>query len=282
MNHIILSQEEEDPLDVEINIKYSGIDKCDYTLTVSFDHDEDLPIGNATTCSPMDIQIAPDGLPYLAFREFEYGFSDSVYRETGFASISLDYQACGHPPFGVFTTPHWDMHFYTDPTEDREKRTCDQPAGAPICIPLSVAQTTNSGRAFFNINTIWKQISGPASEPTGQPANMPKNFTCDMEAAIPASGIHCWDYATNPTAMTWVEPVLIMGSYDGNIAFWEPMAALSFVTGSEDTYYSDTVEYEGQTIGTLPKEYSISYEAATGRAAIVLKGERASCGEKVA
>ena len=53
-----------------------------------------------------------------------------------------------------------------------------------------------------------------------------------MEAAIPASGIHCWDYATNPIAANWEEPILIMGSYDGNIAFWEPMAlVILFVTG---------------------------------------------------
>ena len=143
---LIASQEEEDPLDVEIDIKYTGNDKCHYELTVSFHHDEDLPIGDLTTCNPGDIQIAPDGIPYLRFREFDYAFSDNIYRETGFASISLDYQACGHPPVGVFTIPHYDMHFYTDPTEVREKRTCAQPPDAPICFPSSSLQNTNSGR----------------------------------------------------------------------------------------------------------------------------------------
>mmetsp|Transcript_31763 Transcript_31763/g.57498 ORF Transcript_31763/g.57498 Transcript_31763/m.57498 type:complete len:312 (+) Transcript_31763:26-961(+) len=264
-------KKDKDPFNVEIDIKYSD---CNYELTFSFEHDRNLPLG-AENC--VEGAFAPDGLPYLAPREFSYKFSDEIYKETGFASHSLDYQACGHPPFGIFTTSHYDMHFYTDPIEVRAGRTCNQPLGAPICIPDTNAQTTESGKAFFNVATIWELSSNGTVLPN-IPANMPANFTCDIEAAVPASGTHCWDFLTNPNSVeSWVDPVLIMGTYDAKIAFWEPMAPLSFVTGVNDTYYSAEVNYQGQTIKTLPTEYSIEYDATTGRATIILNGVKSSC-----
>lgn len=256
------SGKQEDPFNVEFDIEY--ID-CDYKLTFSFEHNSDLPSGSQEKCSPGT--IAPDGLPYLAPREFPYKFSNKIYKETGFASLSLDWQACGHPPFGVFTIGHYDMHFYTDPIEVREKRTCDLVPQGPVCIPD--AQDTTSGRAFFNVATIL-----PTSSIL---ANMPEKFTCDLETALPVSGIHCWDFSKNPAPSSWADPVLVMGSYDATVAFFEPMVPLSFVTGHTDHYYSEQVDYQGQTIKTLPSEYSINYEANTGRATITLKGARSSC-----
>lgn len=155
----------EPPLyDVESEVEFEigdllGFGRDDYGLTLSFKHDENLPVpDDPAQCNPFapgGPALAPDGKPYLATREFNIPLSDEIYQATGFASIGLDYQACGHPPMDVFTKPHYDVHFYTDSKEVRDEWTCDQPMGAPICIPDSNNQTTASGRAFFNVSVIF-------------------------------------------------------------------------------------------------------------------------------
>eukprot|EP00571_Detonula_confervacea_P003579 CAMPEP_0172313474 /NCGR_PEP_ID=MMETSP1058-20130122/20258_1 /TAXON_ID=83371 /ORGANISM="Detonula confervacea, Strain CCMP 353" /LENGTH=329 /DNA_ID=CAMNT_0013027129 /DNA_START=161 /DNA_END=1150 /DNA_ORIENTATION=- len=257
-----------DRYNAEIGIQFSG---CDYELTFSFNHDESLPVPtNPEQCNPavQPSDIASDGLPYFAPRIAEYPFSNKIYEATGLASHSLDFNPCGHPPMGIFDGPHYDSHFYTKSATVREKWTCAQPPGAPICTPQ--VQETASGRAFFNIATIFGTDNALS--------NMPLKFECDVEAAVPKQGTHCWDFATNPDSVSdWSDPVLIMGSYDADIAFLEPMYPRSFVTGDTNNSYNANVVYEGQTIETLPKEYSIDYIASTGRTTIVLKGTRAAC-----
>ena len=62
----------------------------------------------------------------------------------------MDFQPCGHPPIGSFTKPHYDMHYYYDPVEIREKRTCDKYLETPVC-DFTEEQSTAAGRAFFNV-----------------------------------------------------------------------------------------------------------------------------------
>mmetsp|Transcript_43181 Transcript_43181/g.91855 ORF Transcript_43181/g.91855 Transcript_43181/m.91855 type:complete len:346 (-) Transcript_43181:185-1222(-) len=271
--------DQENNFDVDISMEVS--EDCDYELAVSFAHDADLPLGSKDKCDPANVQIAPeDGKPYLAFREFDHAFSDEIYEATGFASISLDWQACGHPPVNVFTVPHYDFHFYTDPAEIRAERTCDQPEGAPICIPDVKAQTTASGRAFFSVATVW-QLVDDVNSATNAPANMPPGFTCGLADAIPLSGTHCWDLSSQPADVaSWINPFLILGSYDSKIAFFEPMAPVSFVTGSGTNSHSEKLVYEGQTVHTLPHEWSMMYNSNTNRTTVTLKGKSGVCGEE--
>ncbi|KAL7540251.1 hypothetical protein ACHAXR_009973 [Thalassiosira sp. AJA248-18] len=267
------SSNDNDPFDVEIDIDYSGLSDCIYELTFSFKHNEDLPLPPSDAdCNPsaVPLSIAEDGLPYVASRPNYYPFSQSIYEETGFAGHSLDFESCGHPPVGAFTTSHYDCHFYRDHLEVRQTRTCAQPPGAPICITDVNEQTTASGKAFFNVATVYG---------SDVVANMPEEFTCDVNAIVPAMGLHCWDFGTNPDALSWEEPVLVMGSYDGTIAFFEPMAPLGFVTGDDSNSHMEEVEYQGQTVKTLPEKYSVDYDPGTGRTTIVFTGIRSSCEE---
>ena len=145
----------ESEVEFEIGDLLGSFGQDDYGLKLSFKHDENLPVPNdPDQCNPFapgGPALAPDDKPYLATREFNIPLSDEIYQATGFASIGLDYQACGHPPMNVFTKPHYDVHFYTDSKEVRDEWTCDQPMGAPIC-DSNDEQTTASGRAFFNVS----------------------------------------------------------------------------------------------------------------------------------
>lgn len=101
------------------------------------------------------------------------------------------------------------------------------------------------------------------------------SFKCDVEAAIPGQGIHCWDQVNQPASVNeWTAPVLIMGSYNGKIAFFEPMIPLPFVSDGSSNLYQESVDiYEGQTVDSLPTQWVVRYnENGDGRAVVTLFG----------
>ena len=187
----------------------------------------------------------------------------------------MDYNACGHPPVGVFTIPHYDFHSYIIDEDFRSAMTCDMdPSGAPVCdypdnpVGNTPYQTTASGRGMFVVS----QYLGE------DVANMPANFTCSWPDALPNMGLHCFDFDAVTNQDDWTEPTLIMGSYDGDIAFYEPMVPLSFMTGDVDKEYSQTgIEYMGHTKYSLPRDYSVSYSAETFRTTISFTGPALQC-----
>ena len=165
-----------------------------YALSVSWIHDAAL----------LDNIACPGTPPIPCYQDF----APDIIAATGLFGVSVDFQPCGHPPTGFYTT-HYDVHFYRDPVEVREQRICVQPSGAPYCNPI--AQTTPAGRAFFNVNYMLG---------TTEVANMPDNFECGVISGIPGSGIHCEDVASIPaTPGDWTVPAFVMGSYDGILLF---------------------------------------------------------------
>ena len=146
-------------------------------------------------CNPADVQIADDGMPFLAERNSYMPLSDDIRAATPFDHIAFDYQPCGHPPLGIFTKPHYDLHIYHVPVEAREHMTCDLLPGAPVCAFPADAQTSDSGKAFYD-----------------QIPTIAKNFAVGIDTAIPLSGIHYWNQDTQPaSAAEWTEPFFIMG-----------------------------------------------------------------------
>ena len=104
---------------------------------------------------------------------------------------------------------------------------------------------------------------------------MPAGFTVDSTAMVPLMGGHAWDFADQPNftaANPWVEPMWIMGPYDGGIVDYEPMFPLSFVTGDVDQLYEENLEYVGQTISELPNMYSVAYDGTSKEITITFKG----------
>ena len=122
-------------------------DECSYSLSLKMKHDPNLPLpSEASQCDPTIIPpaIAPDGLPYFAFRWAYQTVPDYIKRATGIDHISVDWNPCGHPPMNVFTVPHYDFHIYLVKPEYRSCMTCDTIPGAPACDPGG--QSTSSGK----------------------------------------------------------------------------------------------------------------------------------------
>lgn len=237
------------------------IENSDYIVEFSFKHDETLPIppNIAADCG----KLAPeDGFPYAAPRENYFKLPKSIRQATGFDHISLDWNPCGHPAFEYFGTPHYDLHVYRHSIEDRAERTCDVVPGTPACT-ISEQQPNAAGRKFFNVARDLLRES---------PADMPDNFTCGADSGVLFTGIHCYDSAQAVPVADWKEPILVMGNYDAEIAFWEPMFPKEFVMGDTNNHYEEDVEYVSQTLESLPYHYSMSYSKDTGFTTLIMTG----------
>lgn len=248
---------------------------CEFTVKLSFKHDETLPIPSdpATQCNPSIVppEIASDELPYFAFR-WNYGkVSEDIKKVTGIDHISIDWNPCGHPPLNIWAVPHYDVHIYLETPEFRTCMTCDKVHGAPICDPTPGSQTTASGLAFFNVSTF-----DDASGDKPIIRNMPAGFVNGIENCIPLMGGHSWDHKQEPSSgMEWVNPIWIMGPYNGGIIDYEPMIPMEFCTGEIDKSFSETLSYEDQTMKALPNMYTVAYNGTTGITTLTLEGSSA-------
>lgn len=130
--------------------------------------------------------------------------------------------------------------------------------------------------AFFNVSTI--SPDDPASiqrafDPDEQPKNMPAGFVVGMADMIPLMGGHAWNLDQNPpSSLEWVDPIWIMGPYNGGIIDYEPMIPMAFFMSEEDREFTELLSYEGQTIDSLPTSYTVSYDATTKIITVTLVG----------
>mmetsp|Transcript_60181 Transcript_60181/g.67334 ORF Transcript_60181/g.67334 Transcript_60181/m.67334 type:complete len:319 (+) Transcript_60181:16-972(+) len=255
----------------EYDVNMAIDDDCNYSLSMKMKHDVTLPLPSdpMTQCVPgPNLAIASeDDLPYLAFRWAYAKVPRNVKKATGIDHITIDFNSCGHPPVNVFTIPHYDFHIYLVDPEYRSCMTCDLADASPACDPN--AQSTLSGNGFLNVAKV---ESGPNA---GKIANMPDGFVVGHTDHIPLMGGHAWNPNTVPSP--WVDPIWIMGPYNGGIVDYEPMIPLSFLQGSEDHMYEETLTYVSQTISTLPTKYSAKYDGASGYLTLTLEGKSAVC-----
>lgn len=252
-------------------------DACEYDVKIAFKHDETLPTATnpPAQCDPSIVppEFADDGLPYFGFRWSYETLPAEIQEVTGIDHISIDWNACGHPPVEKFGAAHYDLHIYRESPEYRTCMTCVTPPGAPICDPTPGAQLTPNGEAFFNIAVVTPDALERAFDPLSQPANMPADYVVGVGDFVPLMGGHAWNPAHEPPSfLEWVDPVWIMGSYDGGIIDYEPMIPFAFMTGEDDKVFSESLSYEGQTISDLPSSYTVAYNATTKEVSITLTG----------
>jgi len=239
-----------------------------FRLSIAFKHDPTLPLPTdpMTQCDPFIVppEIASDGLPFFAFRWFYEQVPEEVKAVTGIDHISIDFNSCGHPPTDIFGAPHYDIHVYLVTPEERTCMTCAKFPGSPICDFTPDAQTTESGKGFFEVATVTSTNPIYEDDPFGQPRNMPSGFQVGIADMIPLMGGHAWNFVQQPSsAMEWAEPIWIMGPYANGIVDYEPMIPFAFMTGDVNKEFTETLSYEGQTIAELPTSYTVKFDAAT-------------------
>jgi len=263
----------------DYSISVAVDDDGEYTLKIDFKQDENLPVPTnpPLQCDPTIAPpaLADDGMPYFAFRWHYQSVPEIVKTVTGIDHVSIDYNACGHPPVNIFTTMHYDIHLYRETPEFRTCMTCAKAPGAPICDPTPGAQTTDSGKAFFDVAMVPDLL-----ELRTQPNNMPEGFLVGPDENIPLMGGHGLNPDQQPASvLDWTTPVWIMGPYDGGILNYESMVPMAFMSGTQDREYTEDLVYEGQVLRELPSVYRVEYNGITGVVTVTLKGASLVSGE---
>lgn len=109
---------------------------------------------------------------------------------------------------------------------------------------------------------------------------MPSGYDLGVGDMIPLMGGHAWDISNQPNASNpWVDPLWIMGPYDGTLVNYEPMIPLSFMIGTDDKYHEQSLTYEGQTMHALPSKVTTAYDASSGFTTLSLEGKSYDCGD---
>lgn len=159
-----------------------------------------------------------------------------------------------------------------------EEMVCDTIPGLPVCDPAG--QSTESGKLFFDLERVSTNVARQATNETEAPApllNMPEGYTLGPADGVINMGMHSFDQSTQPASPgDWMDPSLIFVSY-GKVVCFEPMMPFSYVAGDVDQSFSQDIVYVEQTIPTLPSNYDIQYDAATGLTTLTFQGKSNVC-----
>lgn len=166
-----------------------------------------------------------------------------------FDHLSLDWNPHGHEPEGLFTVPHFDVHFYMVPEATRSTWTPADPLFRQKGLTMPAAKYVPQG--FF---------TPPGTEP------------------VPMMGAH-WVDSTDPTYAPGgpgFGEVFIWGSYDGQVVFAEPMitrALLKNLPASGGAHQESLAQPQAfAKAGRYPTRYSIRYDGGRKEYRIELGG----------
>jgi hypothetical protein len=155
---------------------------------------------------------------------------------TPFDHLEFDWQPNGHPPVGVFNLPHFDIHFYM------------------MSVDAQMAIPAPSGN---NLNTLF----GPV--PAGY---LPADYTI-AGAPVMQMGRHWLDRTSTvfPPTLTPFQHEFIFGTYDGKLAFMEPMVTRNFLLAGTEFHQAIKQPTVFNPAGTYyPTRYNVYTDAKTG------------------
>ena len=194
--------------------------------------------------TPTDIGVALTegaltGLPTSA-PEFVFALPPEASL-TPYKNAVVNWQPVGHPPPGVYTVPHFDVHFYMITDQQRQAITSADPEYAAKVARHPAAEFIGAGYA-----------AGMPSERMGLHWNDPN--------APERQG--------QPFTMTF-----IYGSYDGAVTFSEPMVAKSFLeTKPARSETRIKLPSRFAATGYQPTTYVVYYDQATKEYRVALTG----------
>lgn len=166
---------------------------------------------------------------------------------TVFDHLTLDWNPHGHEPAGVFTKPHFDMHFY-------------------MIDSAAVGEITP-----MRLDFLPRASNVPAAQrmPTGYapPAGLPVLNT------VPDMGMHWLDTNAGITAPGFdFQQVLIAGSWDGAHTFLEPMMSRDWLLTRARIDQPVAQPQIYPRSGYYPTTYSVRFDDHTGEYVVELGG----------
>lgn len=150
---------------------------------------------------------------------------------SGYNHVGINWNPKGHPPPGVYDSPHFDFHFYLISPAQRDRIT---------------AKGEDLARAH----------KAPA------PEFMPGGYLLPEGTEVPRMGAHAVDPAGPEFNGKPFTKTFIYGFYDGSMAFLEPMATKAFLETKPDVTDPVKLPKAYARHAYYPTRYSVKYDAA--------------------
>jgi len=142
-----------------------------------------------------------------------------------YTHVLLDWNPQGHEPPHVYDVPHFDVHFYIISNEDR----------------LAIGP-----------NDIAEFANAPASQ------YVPDHYL-QLPGGVPQMGAHWADLLSPELNGGSFTKTFILGSYDGNFIFWEPMITRDYLLTHPNSITDVRQPEVYQHDGYYATQYKVSY-----------------------
>jgi hypothetical protein len=213
------------------------LEEGDRTLEVGIAIDEGVMNHLPDVEDPL-MTILPDG---HALIEWELDLPEG--NPTPFRHATLDWNPMGHEPPGVYDVPHFDVHFYTITSEERE-------AILPVGPEFEAAAAHHPSPEF-----------------------VPAGYVDPGMPAVPRMGVHWIDPTSPELHPETPEPftrTFIYGTWDGRLTFVEPMVATNWLATRPDETIPVPVAERYEPEGLWPGAYRVYWDAPTNQYRIAL------------
>jgi hypothetical protein len=185
-----------------------------------------------------------DGGPDHTF-EYELKFPADA-AETAFNHMGFNWNPVGHGPKGVFTMPHFDVHFYMSTTGYRHDIVVDLQDADPHHVKTS------------NL------------EPPSQ--FLPPDYQLAPNTAEPRMGSHYADVTSDQLKPGNFKNIFLIGVHGGSILFWEPMLTKAYLESKPHFTGKLKLPEAYPVSGYYPTAYSVIYNPNRRETDISLDG----------
>lgn len=186
---------------------------------------------------------ALQGLPQIQGEQMVWEFSlpmPDAGPKTGYDHVVLDWNPAGHIPDGVYTVPHFDVHFYLISNDEREAITFH-----------------GEGRELA--------MAAP------DPQLVPSGYVIPPDAAVDRMGMHGLDPAGHEFHGQPFSHNFIYGYYKGELMFVEPMVSLAFLESLPEMTSPVKQPQRYSYPAWYPATYRIGFDAGKGEYTIALQ-----------
>lgn len=185
-----------------------------------------------------------DGGPDHTF-EYELKFPAEA-AETAFRHMGFNWNPKGHGPKGIFTEPHFDVHFYMATPDYRHH---------------IIVDTQDADPAHLKTSNL---------EPPSQ--FLPPDYQLAPNTAEPRMGSHYADVTSPQLKAGNFTNIFLIGAHGGSILFWEPMITRAYLESKPKFTGKLKLPESYPVSGYYPTAYSVIYDATRKEFDISLDG----------
>lgn len=183
--------------------------------------------------------VPPNDLISIPFPGSNTTYNPYIY-------VALNWNPMGHPPLDVYSSPHFDVHFFQIPESEVNEILPAGPNATVVCTEgLSVESFAKANipipekcfpEGYANLNAV---------------APFMGNHYVPLDEPVVAAAL-----SGKPDSKLWEDPSWIVGGYDGKITFLEPMVKRQFLQDMVASYLegNGTQVLYAKSV-TVPQEY---------------------------